>query len=254
MNRNTRSLATGSCSRPDHAGRSSGDCPGTQPTSRPSASARSARSPSPRRPACSTPASPKTGVGAATTAATFRVPELTCTDTDEGFVTTVYAISEEGEFLAGPDLFSYCEDGEFVLSGHVTTSGGQIPIWQTMEPGDKVRLSITEHAEGTSTHDVAFSSLTRGWTSTAADELADRPHRDRAPADVDRRRQHPAAGLRPDQVHRCGVRRRSAVRGRCDPDQAGRRRGRRADQRPPRRPRQLPSGVQDRLSQLVSGG
>jgi hypothetical protein len=107
-----------------------------------------------------------TGVGNATTGATFRVPELTCGATDEGFVTTLYAISEEGDFLAGPDLFSYCDDGEFVLDGHVTTSGGQIPIWQTLEPGDKVRLSIAKRSEGSSTHDVTFSSLTRDWTST----------------------------------------------------------------------------------------
>lgn len=108
----------------------------------------------------------KTGVGDAMTAATFRVPELVCTDTDEGYVTTVYAITADGEFLAGPDLFSYCEDGEFVLNGRITTSGGQIPIWQEMEPGDKVRLSIAKRSEGPSTHDVAFSSLTRGWAST----------------------------------------------------------------------------------------
>ena len=53
----------------------------------------------------------KTGVGAAETSATFRVPELTCTAVDEGYVITVWAISEDGEFLAGPDLFVYCSDG-----------------------------------------------------------------------------------------------------------------------------------------------
>lgn len=107
-----------------------------------------------------------TGVGSATTRADFQVPEFACGDTDEGVVTTLWAISEDGDFLAGPDLFMYCEGGEYVLSGHVTTSGGQIPIWQTLEPGDMVRLSIKPLPEGsTSTHEIAFTNLTRDWTS-----------------------------------------------------------------------------------------
>lgn len=108
-----------------------------------------------------------TGVGSATTRADFRVPEFACGDTDAGVVTTLWAIDEEGNFLAGPDLFMYCENGEYVLSGHVTTSGGQIPIWQTLEPGDMVRLSIEPLPEGsTSTHEIAFTNLTRDWTSS----------------------------------------------------------------------------------------
>lgn len=106
-----------------------------------------------------------TGVGSANTRADFRVPELACTDVDEGVVITLWAISEEGDFLAGPDLFMYCSDGEFVLDGHVTTSGGQIPIFQELVPGDIVRMSIKPLSEGPSTHEVAFENLTRGWTS-----------------------------------------------------------------------------------------
>lgn len=105
-------------------------------------------------------------VGDTTTSAEFKVPELSCGEVDEGMVTTLWAISEEGDFLAGPDLFTYCSGGEYFLSGHVTTSGGQIPIWQDLQPGDTVQMSITKLASGPSTHDVSFTSLTRGWAST----------------------------------------------------------------------------------------
>jgi len=104
----------------------------------------------------------KTGVGEATTAASFKVPELTCGETDEGFVTTVYAISADGGFLAGSDLFSFCESGAYEFNGRLTTSGGQLPFFYDLVPGDTVRLTIDEHAVGTSTHDIVFQNLTRG--------------------------------------------------------------------------------------------
>jgi hypothetical protein len=106
------------------------------------------------------------GVGDAVTSASFRVPEFDCTAGDAGIVTTVYAISAKGEFLAGADLYLYCVDGEFAMDGHITTSGGQIPIWQELEPGDVVQMSIAAHAQGTSTHDVSFTNTSREWTSS----------------------------------------------------------------------------------------
>src|SRR3954452_13224261 len=45
------------------------------------------------------------GVGSDVTRADFRVPQLTCDGADNGIAITLYAISEEGEFLAGSDLF-----------------------------------------------------------------------------------------------------------------------------------------------------
>lgn len=106
------------------------------------------------------------GIGSGQTSGVFRVPDLTCGAEDEGFVLTTYAFDAEDYFLAGSDLFVSCQSGSPVYDGHVTTSGGQIPVWQEMEPGDKIRLSINKRAEGPSTHDVVFESLTRGWSSS----------------------------------------------------------------------------------------
>lgn len=108
-----------------------------------------------------------TGVGQdGATAGVFRVPDFACGADEEGIALEVYAISEDGEFLAGTDLFASCQDGTQHLDGHITTSGGQIPIWQELEPGDRIKLSITKIAQAPSTHTIAFENLDRGWVSS----------------------------------------------------------------------------------------